>query len=587
MNQEEIYKIRHSCAHLLASAVKDYFKDSGKVAFGTGPATEEGFYYDFLLPRSLKEEDLPKIEKVMKKRTQQKLCFIASEKKSEQLALLFQNQPFKKEIIHDILSKNSDAILTTYTIGEFTDLCQGPHVNSTEDIDKDAIKLLSFSSVYWKGDNQKATLTRIYGTAWKTPEELAEYLWQRTEAEKRDHRKIGKQLSLFHFDETSPGAPYWLPNGLVIFHELLKFCRHYNKQNRYMEISSPLINKKSLWQTSGHWEFYRDDMYLVTTYGADMAQDEKKIELALKPMNCPNAMVVFNIKRRSYRELPLRLSDCDMLHRNEASGALHGLLRVRQFHQDDAHIFLKEDQIEKECQQLLKMCQNFYDAFTLHYTFRLGTRPEAYIGSSVVWDKAEEVLKKILNAAVGEGNYSIAEGEGAFYGPKIDILMKDSLKRVWQMGTIQLDFQLPARFNCQYVDEDGQFKTPVVIHRAIYGSLERFIGILIEDTAGNLPVWLAPVQVAIIPIADRHLAFCQEKLALLEKQDIRCFLDERSERMNTKIRDAEMQKIPYLVIIGDKEMESNQLSCRFHDKQIIFSMNELLREIHSHYSVLR
>lgn len=557
-----LYKLRHSTAHIMAWATQIHFASEGPVLFGMGPAIQDGFYYDFKLPRSFYEEDLLTIEKIMRELLENRYDFIPMEENTKTLNEYFQDQIFKKEIIQDILKRDiKDTIFTTYTVGDFKDLCRGPHVKSTDDIDIHAFKLLSFSSAYWKGDNTKETLVRIYGTVWKTPKDLEDYLWQRAEAEKRDHRKLGKQLALYHFDETSPGAPYWLPNGLTIFHELLRFCRKSNKKNKYQEISSPLINRKSLWETSGHWEFYRDDMYLVTTH-ENCCNKNTDVELALKPMNCPNAMVVFNIKRRSYRDLPLRLSDCDMLHRNEASGALHGLLRVRQFHQDDAHIFLKKEQIAEECQNLLNMCRFFYSKFNMQYTFRLGTRPEAFIGKIDVWDKAENTLISILDNEVGREKYIIATGEGAFYGPKIDILMQDSLKRTWQMGTIQLDFQLPERFSCQYVDEDGSFKTPVVIHRAIYGSLERFIGVLIEHTNGHFPLWLAPIQVAIIPIADRHIDFCREKAQQLEDCDIRYTIDERAERMNMKIREAEIMKIPYALVIGDKEIEQDAVSCR-------------------------
>ncbi|OGT29774.1 MAG: threonine--tRNA ligase [Gammaproteobacteria bacterium RIFCSPHIGHO2_12_FULL_35_23] len=556
----DLFCIRHSSSHLLAWAVKNYFAKEGEVQFGIGPAIQDGFYYDFLLPRPIKEDDLIEIEAVMKKLLKHDHLFVSSQLEIDQALNHFNKQPFKCETIQDIVARTGAAKISTYTVGEFTDLCRGPHVKSTKEIHSEAVKLLSFSGAYWKGDNTKQSLTRIYGTAWRSKEELEEYITLRAEAEKRDHRKIGKQLGLFHFDETAPGMPYWLPDGLTIYHELVNYCRSVNKKNSYAEVSTPLINRKTLWETSGHWEFYRDDMYLITTH--EDHQEHKEIDFALKPMNCPNAMVVFNLKRHSYRDLPLRLADCDTLHRNEASGALHGLLRVRQFHQDDAHIFLREDQIESECTSLLKMCQIFYATFNMTYTFRLGTRPEGFIGDTKVWGKAQQTLINILDKQVGRENYIIAEGEGAFYGPKIDILMHDSLKRTWQMGTIQLDFQLPERFNCKYVDESGNFVTPVVIHRAIYGSLERFIGVLIEHLSGNLPVWLAPCQVVFVPIADKHIPFCKEKVAQFEELGIRCYVDERNERMNLKIRDAEISKIPYILVFGDKEIANNNVSYR-------------------------
>lgn len=575
-----LYRLRHSASHILAWAVQNYFAKEGEVIFGTGPATDDGFYYDFLLPRTFTEEDLVAIELLMQTLINNSNSFDAEKIEAEQIPSLFGRQPFKTEIVNDIVLRHEATItsdsslhntakptstkersfpnLTIFRVGDFYDLCRGPHLENTNDINPKAIKLLSFSSVYWKGNNERESLTRIYGTAWKTEEELKNYLWQRAEAEKRDHRKLGKQLEIFHFDESAPGMPYWLPDGFTIFQQLLAFCRSENKKYNYQEISTPIINKKSLWETSGHWDHYREDMYLVTTHD-DMGKD---INLAIKPMNCPNAMVVFKLRNRSYRELPLRLSDCDILHRNEASGAMHGLLRVRQFHQDDAHIFISERQIEDEYKSLLEMCKTFYSKFNMNYSFRLGTRPASYIGEKESWDNAEAILEKILDDRVGKENYFIAHGEGAFYGPKIDILMKDCLNRTWQMGTIQLDFQLPLRFGCKYIDENGELKTPVVIHRAIYGSLERFMGVLIEHTAGNLPVWLAPTQAIFIPIADRHIPFCSKKLTELENLGIRAVIDGRSERMNSKIRDAEMKKIPYLLIIGDKEIEEGTVSCR-------------------------
>lgn len=564
---QDLYRIRHSTAHILAWATKEHFSNRGEVIFGVGPVTEDGFYYDFMLPHPMQEEDLVAIEELMKNLVNSQNNFMAQVIDKKNANSYFCKQPLKLEIINSIISQNTseEPILTIFSVGGFTDLCRGPHVKSTSDIKPEAIKLLGFSSAYWKGDASKESLTRIQGTVFKSKEDLNNYLWLRAEAERRDHRKLGKQLELFHFDETAPGTPYWLPNGLTIFNELVNFCRKENGKYGYDEISTPLINKKSLWEISGHWEYYREDMYLVTSYNSD----PNEVELALKPMNCPNAMVVFNLKKRSYRELPLRLSDCDTLHRNELSGAIHGLLRVRQFHQDDAHIFIKKDQIESECNILLEMCHTFYSKFNMTYTFRLSTRPNSFIGDPNVWDEAELVLFSILNKHVGEENYIVARGEGAFYGPKIDILMQDCLKRTWQMGTIQLDFQLPTRFNCRYVDKDGSLQTPVVIHRAISGSLERFIGVLIEHTNGDFPTWLAPCQIIIIPIADRHIQFCIEKEQQLRIQNIRVKIDKRSERVSSKIREAELHKIPYILVVGDKELVKDSVSCRQRSTKVI------------------
>ena len=397
-------------------------------------------------------------------------------------------------------------------------------------------------------------LQRIYGTAWHTREELEQYLWRRAEAERRDHRRLGRELELFHFDQTAPGMPYWLPKGLKVLNTLLAFWREEHEKRGYQEIAAPLINDKSLWETSGHWEHYRENMFIIPV--------EEHITYGVKPMNCPNAMVVYNLKKRSYRDLPLRLSDCDILHRYERSGTLHGLLRVRKFQQDDAHIFVSEEQIEEEYDRILEIANLFYGIFGLKYSLRLGTRPHDFMGDPETWNKAEAALTRILDKHAGPGNYVIGEGEGAFYGPKLDILMRDALGREWQTGTIQLDFQLPRRFNCTYTDRDGTEKTPVVIHRVIYGSLERFIGILIEHYAGAFPFWLAPLQAVVIPIADRHVAYARQVAAELSVNKLRVEVDDRPERMNAKIRDAQLQKIPYMLVVGDREAAAGTAAVR-------------------------
>lgn len=389
--------------------------------------------------------------------------------------------------------------------------------------------------------------------------------WQRAEAERRDHRRLGKDLELFYFDETAPGMPYWLPKGQRVLNELINFWREQHELRGYQEVSTPLINDKRLWEISGHWQHYKDNMFVIPV--------SESVTYGVKPMNCPNAMVIFNHRVRSYRELPLRLSDCDPLHRHEPSGALCGLLRVQKFQQDDAHIFVSEDQIEAEYDRILEIAALFYGIFGMKYSFRLGTMPpEGYIGDLATWQRAEASLRKILDKHAGVGNYQVAEGDGAFYGPKIDILMEDCLGRQWQMGTLQLDFQLPRRFKCQYVDRDGQLKEPVVIHRVIYGSLERFMGILIEHTAGAFPVWLAPVQAKIIPIADRHVDYAQRLAEQLRAQRIRIEIDDSSERMNNKIRRAQLEKVPYMLVVGDHEVEQESVSLRLRSNENLGSI---------------
>jgi len=439
----------------------------------------------------------------------------------------------------------------------FLDLCSGQLVEHTGQIGP--FKLMSIGGAYWRGDEQRPMLQRLYGTAWFTQQELDRHLLRLEEAQKRDHRKLGRELELLHFDATAPGMPYWLPKGFKLLSELIAFWRVEHEKRGYQEISTPLLNDKQIWEISGHWEHFCEDMFLLPV-------GENQV-YGLKPMNCPNAMILFNIKIRSYRDLPLRLADFSILHRHERTGTLYGLLRAQKFQQDDAHIFLMEDQIEDEYQRIFEIADLFYKIFDMKYTLRLGTRPEGYIGDLETWNKAEAVLRSILDKYAGQGNYIVKEGDGAFYGPKADILIEDALGRSWQLGTIQLDFQLPRRFNCSYIDKDGQEKTPVVIHRAICGSLERFIGILIEHMAGAFPVWVAPVQARLIPIADRHIAYAQQVMEHLRSQGIRLEMDDSRERMNAKIRDAQLQKIPYMLIVGDKEAADNAVSVRLRTNQ--------------------
>jgi threonyl-tRNA synthetase len=553
----DLARMRHSCAHVMAQAVLELFPGA---KLGIGPAIADGFYYDFDLPRPLTPEDLERIERRMEEIKAAAYPFVRRVVTREEARELFRDQPYKLELIAEF---PPDEVITTYTHDGFTDLCRGPHVRDTSQIG--FFKLLRVSGAYWRGDERRPQLQRIYGTSWPTREQLDAYLHRLEEAERRDHRRLGRELELFHFDPTAPGMPYWLPKGLKILNLLLDFWRQEHEKRGYQEIAAPLINDKSLWEVSGHWDHYRENMFLI--------QLDEHLTYGVKPMNCPNAMIVYNLKKRSYRDLPLRLSDCDILHRYERSGTLHGLLRVRKFQQDDAHIFVTEDQIEEEFARILEIAQLFYGIFGLRYTLRLGTRPADFMGEPETWDKAEAALQRILDRHAGPGNYLIGEGEGAFYGPKIDILMEDALGRQWQTGTIQLDFQLPRRFGCTYTDRDGTEKTPVVIHRVIYGSLERFIGILIEHFAGAFPVWLAPVQATIIPIADRHLPYAYRVRDRLRDAGLRVEVDDGDERMQAKIRSAQLQKIPYMLVVGDREVNEESLAVRLRTNENIGSMS--------------
>ena len=572
-----LQRMRHSAAHVMAEAIQEMFPNA---RFGIGPAIEDGFYYDFDLPRSLTPDDFTEIEQRM-------ACIIAGRYpfehdywSSEKALKSFRErgQIYKVEIIENLpadeqnVSQQHNQLpelcraqdqdnwpreVSIYRQHNFLDLCRGPHVEHTGQIGP--FKILRVAGAYWRGDENRPMLQRVYGTAWFTQEELDLYLWRLEEAQKRDHRKLGRELELFQFDSSAPGMPYWLPRGFKVLSELINFWRVEHEKRGYQEISTPLINDRRIWEISGHWEHYRENMFLISS--------DEHVEYGVKPMNCPNAMIAFNFKTRSYRDLPLRLSDCSILHRRERAGTLHGLLRAQKFQQDDAHIFVTEDQIEQEFDGVFEIADLFYKIFNLKYSLRLGTRPEGYIGDLNTWNKAEATIQRILDKYLGPGNYAIAEGDGAFYGPKIDIVIEDALGRSWQVGTMQLDFQLPRRFNCSYIDRDGLEKTPIVIHRAIYGSLERFIGILIENTAGAFPAWLAPVQAMIIPIADRHIEYAYKVMEALRAEGVRVEADMRSERMNAKIRDAQLQKIPYMLVVGDKEQAGEAVSVRLRTNE--------------------
>jgi threonyl-tRNA synthetase len=551
MPKENIENIRHSLAHLLAAVVLELWPDT-KLAIG--PVIENGFYYDFEFSKPISEDDLPKIEKKMQEILPTWDKFEREEISEKEAKKLFADNPYKLELIQEYAGQE----LTLYKSGNFVDLCRGGHVKSAKNIDPEAFKLTSVAGAYWRGSENNKMLTRIYGVAFGTKKELDEYLVTLEEAKKRDHKKLGPQLGIFMFHETAPGMPYWLPKGVIILNELIDFWRKEHAGRGYQEISTPLVNKKELWEISGHWEHYKNDMFI-----ADMGENEV---YGIKPMNCPNAMIVFASQLRSYKDLPLRLSDTDILHRYELSGTLNGLFRVRSFRQDDSHNFITEDQIENEYGDIFDIAEKFYGIFGLNYRYRLGTRPENFLGDSKTWDKAEAALKRILDKRSGKENYETLEGDGAFYGPKVDILMKDVLGREWQMGTIQLDFQLPQRFNLSYIDDNGQKTPPVVIHRVIYGSLDRFIGILIEHYAGAFPLWLSPVQVVVAPISDSQQKYAAEFCDKLKEEDIRAELYDQNETIGKKIREAEMQKIPYITVVGDKEVKTGTVAVRKRGK---------------------
>jgi len=550
--------LRHSTAHLLAAAVKNLYPEAKNTI---GPAITDGFYYDFDFgDTKISESDLEKIEIEMKRIAPTWEGFFRNTVSQAEALKEFENNEYKKELINEFGGEGQE--ITIYQSGDFRDLCRGGHVEDPANQLK-FFKLLSVAGAYWRGSEKNKMLTRIYGTAFESQEALEKFLQMKEEAEKRNHKKLGKDLELFMFHETAPGLAYFLPKGVKIYNELVNYWRDEHENYGYHEIFSPLLNKKELYEISGHWEHYQENMFL--------SQTKEEETYALKPMNCPNAMIVFGSKIRSYKELPLKLGDTDALHRFELSGTLNGLLRIREFRQDDAHIFITEEQIKESFQELFEITEKFYSVFGLQYRFRLGTRPESFMGDPKLWDRAEEELTKILEDSGKE--FFIEEGDGAFYGPKIDILMKDSLGRDWQMGTIQLDFQLPRRFNLKYTDKDGSEKTPVVIHRVIYGSFERFIGIITEHFAGSFPLWLSPTQVKIIPVSEKFNEHSLEILKKLKEQGIRSEIDLRNETLGARVRDAQNDKVPYMIIVGQKEVESNLITLRLRNSKELQSLS--------------
>jgi threonyl-tRNA synthetase len=540
----EVY--RHSTAHLLAQAVKRLY--GKEVKLGIGPVIEDGFYYDMDIPVTLTPDDLGKIEAEMEKIIKEDLPIRRKVVSREEAIHIFQgiNDHLKLELIRDL---PEDAVITIYEQGEFFDLCRGPHLPSTGYIK--AFKLMSVAGAYWRGKAENQVLQRVYGTAWPKKAELDEYLHFIEEAKKRDHRKLGKELELFMFSEEAPGMPFYLPKGFTVRNELEQFSRRLQQLAHYTEVRTPFIMNQRLWLQSGHWDHYHENMYFSevdnTTY-------------ALKPMNCPGHMLIYKNKIHSYRDLPIRYSEFGQVHRHEFSGALNGMLRVRTFCQDDAHVFVRPDQIESEIKSMIQLIDRIYKVFGFEYSVALSTRPEDSMGSDELWEIAESSLKKVLEESGMP--YEIKEGDGAFYGPKIDFQITDALKRRHQCGTIQLDFQMPEKFDLSYIGQDNEKHRPVVLHRAMYGSMERFIGILIEHYAGAFPTWLSPVQVRLMTISDAHVPYAEEVKAKMEQAGIRVELDARNEKIGYKIREAQVQKIPYMLVIGEKEVAEGTLSVR-------------------------
>ena len=546
------HALRHTASHILAQAIKRLYKDEN-VQLAIGPAIENGFYYDIDMEKRLTEDDLKDIEKEMNKIVKENLKLERKLVSRQEALDMFgaAGENYKVELINDL---PEDAEISLYTQGEFTDLCAGPHVVSTGKVK--ALKLQSVAGAYWRGSEKNKMLQRVYGTAFEKKDELDAYLKMLEEAAKRDHRKLGKELDLFSIHEEGPGFPFFHPNGMVIRNELINYWREVHRRYGYQEIKTPMILNRQLWEQSGHWAHYKENMYFTEIDGEDYA---------IKPMNCPGGMLVYKTQQHSYRDLPLRAGELGLVHRHELSGALHGLFRVRNFTQDDAHIFMTPEQIEGEIQNVINLFDEVYSTFGLKYHAELSTRPEDSMGSDEMWELATNGLR---NALEHRGlDYIVSEGDGAFYGPKIDFHLKDSIGRTWQCGTIQLDMQLPEKFDLTYVGEDGQKHRPVMIHRVVYGSIERFIGILIENYAGAFPTWLAPVQVKILPITDRHMDYAFELKKKMFDLGLRVEVDDRNEKVGYKMREAQVKKIPYMLVVGDQEMESGTVNMRKHGEK--------------------
>lgn len=555
----------HSSAHLLAEALEAEFPGT---KFGIGPPIDQGFYYDIDLgDHTLSPSDLEIIERRMIELAQRDSSFVREEKSWDEAVAYFRkkNDPYKLELLEDLKGQT----ITFYTQGNFTDLCYGPHIPSTGRIK--AIKLLSVAGAYWRGNEKNKMLQRIYGITFPSKKELDAYLFRLEEAKRRDHRKLGKELELFVFHDIAPGAPFWLPNGMIIFRELEKYLRFELDRRGYQEISTPIMVKKDLWEQSGHWTHYRENMFLI---------DSDETTFSLKPMNCPESTYVYKHKIRSYRDLPLRFSEIGRLHRNELSGALGGMFRVRQITMDDAHIYCRPDQILEEIDSLIELVNHFYGLFGLTPSYNLSTKPDNAMGNELLWEQAETSLKQALEK--NGLRYHLKPKDGAFYGPKIDIQIEDAIGRSWQVATIQLDFvMLPERFHLEYISDDGSRKPPVVIHRAIFGSFERFVGILTEHFAGDFPLWLSPVQASVLPITDAQLEYARSVFDALRHAGIRAELDDRREKIGFKIRESESRKIPYMLVVGDKETQARTVALRQHKRGDLgtFGLDEAVRKL--------
>lgn len=545
LEDEYLSKLNHSCAHMMAQAVKRLYPQA---KFWVGPVIQDGFYYDMDLGDvSLNDADLEKIAKEMKKIAKDGKRIVRKEVSKAQAQEMFKDDPYKEDLIQDL----EDGTITVYSQGEFTDLCRGPHVDSVKECKN--FKLLKHSGAYWKGDAKNKQLQRVYGICFPTKEELEAHLEALEEAKKRDHKKLGKEMGLFMVSEYAPGMPIFLPNGMILRNVLEQFWYEEHAKENYKFIKTPIIMSRELWETSGHWDHYKDNMYTT------MVDDR---EFAIKPMNCPGALLVYNNDLHSYKDLPLRMGELGQVHRHEASGALNGLFRVRTFTQDDAHIFVMPDQIEEEVKNVLMLIDRMYGVFGLSYDIELSTRPEeGYIGSEKIWEQSEEALANACRYAGKD--FKVNPDDGAFYGPKLDIHIKDSLGRVWQCGTVQLDMNLPERFGATYVDSEGKKQTPIMLHRVVYGSIERFIGILIEHFGGHFPLWLAPQQFVVIPVhQEKHLDYAKKVVEALKAQGMRVQLDDRNEKLGYRVREAQMKKVPYQIVVGDGEMENETVTIR-------------------------
>ena len=546
-NEEYRRTYWHTCSHVLAQAVKRLHPE---VKLAIGPSIENGFYYDLDAPFAFTPEDLAEIEGEMRKICKEKLKLERFELPREEALQYMEDrqEPYKVELINDL---PADAHISFYKQGEFVDLCAGPHLDSTGRIKGNAIKLTACNAAYWRGDSNRQTLQRIYGVAFPKKEELDAYLERIEEAKRRDHRKLGKELGLFMMTEEGPGFPFFLPKGMVLKNTLLDYWRQCHKRYGYVEISTPIILNQELWHRSGHWDHYKDNMYTTVIDGEDYA---------IKPMNCPGGMLVYKSEPHSYRDLPLRMAELGLVHRHEMSGALHGLFRVRCFTQDDAHIFMTPDQMKDEIKNVVKLFDEIYSTFGLTYQIELSTMPEDHMGDEKDWKFAEDALQAAITE-MGK-DFIINAGDGAFYGPKLDFHLADSLGRTWQCGTIQLDFQMPERFDLEYVGEDGEKHRPVMIHRALLGSIERFIGVITEHFAGAFPAWLSPVQVKLLPVTDRAMDYAKNVAAQLDSQGFRVEVDGRNEKIGKKIREATLEKIPFMLVVGDRDMEAGTVSVR-------------------------